>query len=152
MKKILNKRLEKLNKHYEALIEYKKLVDSLGNIYNLTNFKFLPYKKRAFLESYLKRFSSIQDYLGAKIFPLLVNLSGLSNTQKMSEILKILSKEEIIDIDKWLEIRNLRNELEHDYPDELEEAINDLKKCVDNFDYLIKIRDNIEKFIYENIR
>ena len=152
MKKILNKRLEKLNKHYEALIEYKKLVDSLGDIYNLTNFNFLPYEKRAFLESYLKRFSSIQDYLGAKIFPLLVNLSGLSNTQKMSEILKILSKEEIIDIDKWLEIRNLRNELEHDYPDELEEAINDLKKCVDNFDYLIKIRDNIEKFIYENIR
>jgi len=152
MKKILEKRLSNLNKHYEALIEYKKLVETLGNVYNITNFNFLPYEKKAFLESYLKRFSSIQDYLGAKIFPLIVQLSGLSNTQKMSEILKILSKEEIIEIDKWLEIRKLRNDLEHDYPDDLEDALKDLKKCVDNFDYLLEIRENVEKFIYENIK
>jgi hypothetical protein len=152
VREVLNKRLEKLDKHYEALSEYKKLIDKLGDVYNVTNFNFLPYEKRAYLESYLKRFASIQDYLGAKIFPLLIELSGISNTKKMSEILNLISKEEIIDIDTWLEMRRLRNELEHDYPDDLEEALQDLKICVDNYKYLIEIREKIEKFINENIR
>jgi len=151
VREVLNKRLEKLDKHYEALSEYKKLIDKLGDVYNVTNFNFLPYEKRAYLESYLKRFASIQDYLGAKIFPLLIELSGISNTKKMSEILNLISKEEIIDIDTWLEMRS-PNELEHDYPDDLEEALQDLKICVDNYKYLIEIREKIEKFINENIR
>jgi len=151
VREVLNKRLEKLDKHYEALSEYKKFIDKLGDVYNLVNFNFLPYEKRAYLESYLKRFASIQDYLGANIFPLLIELSGISNTKKMSGILNLISKEEIIDIDKWLEIRRLRNELEHDYLDS-EEALRDLKICVDNYKYLIEIREKIEKFINENIR
>jgi len=38
------------------------------------------------LDAYLKRFSSVQDFLGAKVFSLLLDISGIGDT-KMSEVL-----------------------------------------------------------------
>jgi hypothetical protein len=55
----------------------------------------------------IKRFASIQDFLGSKIFPLLLEVSGIG-AGKMSDV------------------------LEHDYPEELSDAMNDLKYCVDS--------------------
>ena len=52
----------------------------------------------------------------------------------MSEVLFNVEKEEIIDtLDHWIELREIRNALEHDYPENLLEALQDLKFCVDNF-------------------
>jgi Fic family protein len=43
----------------------------------------------------------------------------------------------IIDsLENWVELREVRNELEHDYPEELQEALDDLKYCVDSFELL----------------
>ncbi|MDQ7061997.1 MAG: hypothetical protein Q9M43_13130 [Sulfurimonas sp.] len=71
--------------------------------------------------------------MGAKIFSLLLEIAGINNS-KMSEVLSNIEKENIIDsLENWIELREVRNELEHDYPEELEEALNDLKYCVDNF-------------------
>ncbi|MDM8568585.1 hypothetical protein QUF50_03545 [Thiotrichales bacterium HSG1] len=41
---------------------------------------------RAILDAYLKRFSSMQDFMGAKIFALLLEIAGINNNT-MSEIL-----------------------------------------------------------------
>ncbi|GFO74378.1 antitoxin [Bathymodiolus platifrons methanotrophic gill symbiont] len=52
----------------------------------------------------------------------------------MSEVLYQIEKEEIIDsLGSWIELREIRNDLEHDYPENLQEALQDLKFCVDNF-------------------
>ncbi len=138
-KKILLKRLEKLEKHYTAFKEYKVLIDQLlkeKNIYDQFVFNTLLPQERAILDAYLKRFSSIQDFLGAKIFSLLLDVSGI-NSSKMSEVLYYIEKEEIIDsLDNWIELREVRNELEHDYPEELQEALDDLKFCIDSFSKL----------------
>jgi len=138
-KKILAKRLEKLEKHYVAFQEYKVLINQLQkekNIYDQFIFNTLLPQERAILDAYLKRFSSIQDFLGAKIFSLLLDVSGI-NSSKMSEVLYYIEKEEIIDsLDNWIELREVRNELEHDYPEELLEALDDLKFCIDSFSKL----------------
>jgi hypothetical protein len=71
--------------------------------------------------------------LGAKIFSLLLEITGINNT-KMSEVLSNIEKENIIDsLENWIELREVRNELEHDYPEELQQALEDLKYCIDNF-------------------
>jgi len=138
-KKILKKRFEKLEKHYIAIKEYKFLIDNLleqSNIYDPFTFNTLKPEKRAILDAYLKRFASIQDFLGAKIFSLLLEIAGIPNS-KMSEVLSNIEKENIIDsLENWIELREVRNELEHDYPEELEEALSDLKYCVDSFEQL----------------
>ena len=135
-KEILAKRFDKLEKHYIAFKEYKLLIDDLliqSNIYDQFIFNALKPEKRAILDAYLKRFASIQDFLGAKIFSLLLELAGINNT-KMSEVLSNIEKENIIDsLENWIELREVRNELEHDYPEELQQALDDLKYCIDNF-------------------
>jgi hypothetical protein len=108
------------------------------NIYEQFIFDELKPQERAVLDAYLKRFSSVQDFLGAKIFSLLLEISGI-NSSKMSEVLYHIEKEEIIDtLDEWIELREVRNELEHDYPENLQEALDDLKICVESFEKIEK--------------
>lgn len=136
-KEILRKRFLKLEKHYTALKEYKSLIEEIlkeKNIYDQFVFNTLEVQQRAILDAYLKRFSSIQDFLGAKVFSLLLEVAGI-NGNKMSEVLYNIEKEQIIDsLENWIELREIRNELEHDYPEELEEALKDLKFCIDGFE------------------
>ncbi len=138
-RQVLKKRLEKLDKHYMALKDYKVAIDEMltkKNIYNQFEFNTLKVEERALLDAYLKRFSSVQDFLGAKIFSMLLEIAGI-NSSKMSEVLYNIEKEEIIDsLDSWIELREVRNELEHDYPEELQEALYDLKFCIDSFEKL----------------
>ena len=145
LKNILQKRLDKVQKHYIALKEYKALIDEIereSNIYEPFVFNTLKPQQKAVLDAYLKRFASLQDFLGAKIFPLLLEVAGIS-ANKMSEVLSLIEKEEIIDsIENWIELREVRNELEHDYPEELKDALLDLKYCIDNFTTLEKYYQN----------
>ncbi len=145
-KEILKKRLNKAKKHYEALRDYHSFIKTMGDIYSPYFFNSLRIEEKAILEAYLKRFASLQDYLGAKIFPLLLEVAGIS-ANKMSEVLFFIEKEEIIDsLDSWIELREKRNELEHDYPEEIEEALKDLKFCIDNFEKLEKYYLNSIEF------
>ena len=138
-RKILANRFSKLSRHISALTDYHELIiemEKTRNIYDPVVFTGLTIIDKAVLDAYLKRFSSVQDYLGDKIFSLLVELTG-KNTSRMSEILLQMESEEIIDsLESWIELREQRNALEHDYPAELEEALLDLKKCVKSFSIL----------------
>ena len=129
--------------------DYKLLIDQIllnKNIYEQFIFNTLKPEEKAILDAYLKRFSSIQDFLGAKIFSLLLDVAGINNS-KMSEVLYYIEKEEIIDsLENWIELREVRNELEHDYPEELEEALMDLKFCIDSFEKLESYYFNSLKF------
>ena len=146
---ILKKRFYKLDKHYSAFSEYHQLIESLlseENILTVEKFNFIEAKDRALFDAYIKRFASIQDFLGAKIFPLLIEISGIGSV-KMTEVLYQMEREGVIDsIDNWIELREIRNELEHDYPDELEEALRDLKFCIDGFSLLKSYVQNAKQF------
>jgi len=108
-------------------------MNSTDDIFNVTVFASLKIEQKAIFDAYLKRFSSLQDFLGAKIFPLLIELSGIGSS-KMTEVLYHIEKEGIIDdLNTWIILREARNELEHDYPDDLKKALEDLKFCIDAF-------------------
>lgn len=138
-KQILQKRLEKLAKHHEALSQYKEAIDAIlvqKNIYDPFIFNTLNAQERAFFDAYLKRFSAIQDFLGAKVFAMALEIAGIP-CAKMSEVLYAIEKEGLIDsLEHWIELREVRNELEHDYPEELTEALKDLRYCIDSFETL----------------
>ncbi|MCK5522161.1 MAG: hypothetical protein KAI83_03415 [Thiomargarita sp.] len=153
---ILIKRFAKLKKHYIALTDYKKLIDDLlkqKDIYDVFVFNVLKPQEKAILDAYLKRFASMQYFLGGKIFPLLVEISGIGS-KKMTEILYMMEKETIIDsLESWIELREIINELEHDYPEELQDALKDLKFCIDHFEkienYYINSLNFAKKYINE---
>jgi DNA-binding transcriptional MerR regulator len=142
---VLFKQLLKVKTHYKALKEYKEFIDNMQFDFSKENFVDLETQQKAVLDAYLKRFASLQDYLGAKVFKSLLDTAGITYT-KMSEVLTLIEKEDIISLDRWIEFRNVRNELEHDYPDVLEEALNDLKYCVDNFYYIEEMVKKVFEF------
>ena len=148
-KEILQKRFDKLSKHAIALREYKELIDMILkdiDIFDPWEFNKLEAKDKAILDAYLKRFASMQDFLGAKIFPLLLDIAGIGSS-KMSEVLMIIEKEGIIDsLESWIELREIRNELEHDYTKELKEALRDLKFCIDSYNKIESYYHNSLQF------
>jgi len=150
---ILQKRLEKLDRHYAALREYHGLITALEkqkNIYDPNVFGTLDGYERAVLDAYLKRYASLQDYMGARVFPLLLENVGIP-TARMSEVLAQVEREGIIDsLQDWIELREIRNELEHDYPDGLEAALLALRTCVSSFFRLEKYHRNIHEFLQRN--
>lgn len=145
MRKIVEKQLQKVQMHFDALQEYKTFIDDMTFDFTPKAFYQLSVAQKAVLEAYLKRFSSLQDYLGAKVFKSLLEISGVSFS-KMSEVIFLIEKEGIIDFDKWIAFRDIRNELEHDYPDALEDALRDLKYCVDSFSEIEQIVKRVFDF------
>ncbi len=145
MKTILHKQLQKVKNHYEALHDYHSYIETMGFDFSTEAFSSLSIEQKAVLEAYLKRFSSLQDFLGAKVFKSLLDVSGVSYT-KMSEVLTLIEKEEIVDLDTWIALRNIRNNLEHDYPDELDDALLDLKDCIEYFTYMKEVVTKVFEF------
>lgn len=146
---LVTRRFQKAERHYVALKNYKLLINDIlttVDAFNTNTFELLGPEKCAIFDAYLKRFSSMQDYLGAKIFPMVLSLAGI-NSDKMSDVLYHIEKEELIDsLNTWLELRNARNFLEHDYPDELVEALHNLKFCYEHFSTLEKYYQNAKVF------
>lgn len=146
---ILQKRFAKLSKHMRALTEYKALIDQLikhKEIYAVSVFNTLKPQERAILDAYLKRFSAIQDFLGAKIFPILLESAGVPS-DTMTETLYYAVKEKLVDsLENWIELREIRNDLEHDDPEEMEQALQELKKCIDRYARIREYYHNVELF------
>jgi hypothetical protein len=142
---VLSKQLEKVQRHYEALREYKAYIEATSFDFSVERFRELDTPQKAVLDAYLKRFAALQDYLGAKVFKSLLDASGIAYT-KMSEVLTLIESEGIISLDRWIEFRNIRNDLEHDYPDELAETLQDLAYCVRHFDYMEQVVADVMQF------
>ncbi len=127
------------NKHKKQIIEAREEL-SLP----IENYDSLSKLERFALNTLIFRFSKLQDLIGAKIFRNYLEYSGFSTTElSFFDILKELEKENIIDIDSWNLLRELRNDVAHDYPDELDEMVEKINlfasKCMDLIDILEKI-------------
>jgi hypothetical protein len=147
---IVAERLAKLDRHITALTSYKELIDQLSvkkPIYQVDVFEQLKPEEKAIFDAYLKRFASVQDYLGAKIFPAILDLAGIGSGP-MSEVLSLIEKEGIIDnLETWVQLRETRNHLEHDYPSDLAQALLDLQFCVNHFTTLQTYYSNVKSFV-----
>ncbi len=150
---LLKKRLEKLAKHMEAITDYKNAIDDISSskaVYEEDIFSHLPIQEKALFDAYLKRFSSAQDFLGGKVLSLMLELSGVP-AKSMTEILYHGVKEGIIDnLENWIELRDVRNELAHDYPDELSDALKDLAFCVEHYKRIKQYYDNALSFVIKH--
>jgi uncharacterized protein with HEPN domain len=81
------------------------------------------------IDSFIYRFTKIQDKMGDKFFPaVLRELQEYKNSMALLDVLHKLEKLEILESsDSWIDYRKLRNSLTHEYPnneDEIVEAIN----------------------------
>ena len=69
----------------------------------------------SYADQIIYRFSKAQDTLGGKLFKAYLEYQGENTDKPFLDILSALEKINILSIDAWFELREIRNEIAHEY-------------------------------------
>ncbi len=102
----------------------------------------------AILDQFSTRFSKLQDTMGAKLFPAVLELSKEQGelVAFIDQLYRLEKIGAIPSAESWLLLREMRNQFSHDYPDDpaLQSAI--LNKAYKMSGDLISVLNHIELF------
>lgn len=109
----------------------------------------LSFEQIAILEILTSRFAKLQDTIGGKIFPLLAQINfPQDNSKSIIDILNQMEKLKIIKSkDVWFELREIRNGISQEYPDNQAFLVNGLNTLYDKIGLLL----NLWQVIVESI-
>ncbi len=104
------------------------------------------------IDAFIYRFVKLQDYMGDKLFKeILKSLFEYKDNMSMLDVLSKLEKLEIISSeDRWLDYREVRNKLTHEYPDNEKDVLEGIKISLIYFKEIQIMIRNIEAYINEN--
>jgi len=141
-KEILKELFIVLDKMFTSCqIDYEEL-----RVIEINKELFDDYKFVRIVNSFLFNYSKIQDKMGAKLFRrFLYVINEIDNTDiPMIDILNILEKRDILRRDDWEYLREVRNNLAHEYPLDFNERMTNLKGAFNGFEILQQIYKNIK--------
>ena len=142
-----DRKIYECNKHIEKLNDAK---DYLKDIMPLSVDEYLKIDKikSSFIDQLNFRFSKLQDTMGESILKGIL-IKSKENVEKMTflDILNRLDKLEILDKNRWLELREVRNEIAHEYSFDQDEVVNNINLIYEKTDELILIYKEVYKFI-----
>jgi uncharacterized secreted protein with C-terminal beta-propeller domain len=120
-------------------------------IKNIDTMDIQDFENIKLVDAFVFRFMKLQDFIGEKLFKVfLIKTGDFKDNMSLVDILDKLEKLEIIDsTEKWMKVRKLRNKIAHEYPDEQEQVIEDIKEALKKVDYLAQIYKNIQSFLVE---
>ncbi len=114
-----------------------------------SNYTKLDNKEFSLLDQFIFRFSKLQDSMGNKLFPVLLENLGEDITSKpFIDLLLLLEKLGIIgNHNEWLTLRETRDIITHEYPFVEDEVIEGLNILNEDSTVLIKIWRRVYNFI-----
>jgi len=104
----------------------------------------------AYCDQIIYRFSKLQDMMGAKLFKSFLLFQGENINKPFLDILNELEKIDIIQVDEWFEMRDLRNEIAHDYGEDKAISIEIINAIYELKTELKNILDSIDNAIRTN--
>ena len=116
----------------ESFTHLKRLTTAFHELEKKYNFPLesLQFKKiinnnqdLAFVDQIIYRFSKLQDIMGAKLFKSYLIAQGESIDKPFLDILNRLEKLKILEVDDWFELRDIRNDISHNYEEDENIAI-----------------------------
>jgi hypothetical protein len=120
--------------------------------FNAKTFQTPTKQQLLFFELFASRFAKLQDLLGTKIFPQVLEL-----TQEPGEFPSFIDKLNqlerlgyITDQKTWLAIRQLRNGLSHEYPDNPEQTATNFNAAYKLVPTLLETLQKIKQFAKTN--
>ena len=151
-KKIVKERLinyfNEAKKHIAKIESAKKALDEVMPL-DKKSFYELCENKQDKLDVLLFRFSKLQDLLGRKIFRAILEYSGFDTDVSFVKILSELEKESLLEVDRWVGLRDARNAIAHEYPDEEEYIIEEINFIYKEVGYLIEVSQKLQEYFYE---
>ncbi len=135
--------LQEIDKHEERL---RYVADKIKSWHELNTEILNDPEKVETIDAFLFRFSKMQDTMGEKLFPLILEILGEESRNKpFIDIINRLEQLEILpSANKLKELRKIRNLLIHTYPWEQEILIKELKEAIRASEELIKVYDGIK--------
>jgi len=101
----------------------------------------------SFLDQYIFRFSKLQDIIGARLFPTLMDyLAEPMNDRPFIDLLNRLERLGILDSAiNWIELHRVRNDIAHEYPTSLPERIEGINILFDQLNTLNEVVERCKK-------
>lgn len=102
------------------------------------------------IDAFIFRYTKLQDFVGDKLFKrLLAAIGEYKSNMSYVDILDKLEKLEIISSSSnWIKFRQLRNQLTHEYPDDISSIISGIMLATNYFEILKNDLINIKEYIY----
>ena len=138
--------LNELDRHAERLTYSKTKIIQWGNITSQT---LQNPDNVEIIDSFIFRFSKMQDTMGETLFPAALTLVGeYKRSMSFIDILNKLEQLELIDrMQTWQAFRKTRNLFAHTYPWETQDLISGIKLALQYSDKLIAIYEKIKNYI-----
>lgn len=140
-------RLAECARHEEKILAaYRHLLPYFP--FTVDKFLHLDEITSGFLDQFVYRFSKLQDTLGERIFPALLLLG--KEEVKGKTFLDILHRMEELDLlnaDEWIDLRELRNEIAHEYSHNADEVVQALNMIIEKSSMLLIIYTRVREFI-----
>ncbi|WP_440616749.1 hypothetical protein [Cysteiniphilum sp. 6C5] len=146
---VLNTFQEKIyecNKHIEKIETAKKYLAEHMPL-NVEAYQALDDVSLSFIDGLIYRFLKLQDTMGGKIFPAVLLLAEEDVKRKtFIDILNRLEELEVLDKNQWLNLREARNEIEHEYSFNVAEVVDSINLIYHKSDELAEIYGRVCEF------
>lgn len=133
---------KELTIHFERI---DALLPELKSYMPFVESDFKDIEKIKTIDSFIYRFTKVQDRMGEKFFPLVLQeLYEYKSNMALIDVLNRLEKLELLESsEQWIAYRKLRNLLTHEYPDNEDEIIEAIHLSIDAYEGMRKIYDHI---------
>ncbi len=135
-------------KHIDKIESVKELLDKKMPL-SMESFYELSERELDKLDVLVFRFSKLQDLLGQKIFRYILEYSGFDTNISFVKILSELEREGLLEIDRWRALRDARNAIAHEYPNEEDIMIDEINFIYQEVWYLVELTKRVEEYFYE---
>jgi hypothetical protein len=85
---------------------------------NADEFKLFGDEQIAFLDMASTRFGKLQDIIGARIFPFILESLAEDAPSFIDKLTKLEKLGYLADYNWWMQLREIRNQVAHDYPND----------------------------------
>ena len=141
--------LYECNKHKKMIVSSHK---KLENYLPLSVEQYLAFSddQIGYIDQFLFRFSKLQDSMGEKLFPTMLFLLGEDFSRKpFIDVLNRLEKMELLYKDRWMSLRQIRNDVAHEYSFNTEELVDSLNDILNIKSELLSIYDRFYSYCFE---
>jgi len=111
----------------------------------------MSYDDLSYIDQLIFRFSKLQDSMGNKLFPAILQNLGEDTTGKpfIDVLIRLEELGLIAKHDEWLRLRETRNSVTHEYPFAADEIIEGLNVLYDDVEILDKIWNHLKHYCRE---
>lgn len=145
----LAEKLYECDQHIQKIQTAKRYLSVVMPL-TLQTYQQLDDVQKSFIDQLIFRFSKLQDSMGEKLFPALLILAEEDVKKKtFIDILNRLEELGLLTKQAWLRLREVRNEIAHEYTSNQENVVASIVMVYEQVDELVFLYQQVVGFMVE---